>query len=78
MTNQTLATDPHLAARGVLVEINHPEMGRTRVMRQPWLFSDFPIELRPGPLMGQDNRYVLNTILALSPSECEELHEVLR
>ncbi len=66
MTNEVLAGDPHLAARGVFVEIEHPEIGRTRVMRQPWLFSDLDIEVRPGPLMGQDNDTVLDTILGLS------------
>ena len=66
MTNESLATDPHLAARDVFVDIEHPELGRTRVMRQPWLFSDLDIDLRHGPLMGQDNDYVLDTILGLS------------
>ena len=78
MTNESLATDPHLAARGVLTDIEHPELGRTRVMRQPWLFSDLDVELRHGPLMGQDNDYVLDTILGLSASERAELGEVLR
>ena len=69
MTNESLATDPHLAARRVFVDIDHPELGRTRVMRQPWLFSDLDVEIRHGPLMGQDNDYVLDTILGLSTSE---------
>jgi crotonobetainyl-CoA:carnitine CoA-transferase CaiB-like acyl-CoA transferase len=78
MTNESLATDPHLAARAVFVDIEHPDTGRTRVMRQPWLFSDFDIDLRHGPLMGQDNDYVLDTILGLSTSERAELEDVLR
>jgi crotonobetainyl-CoA:carnitine CoA-transferase CaiB-like acyl-CoA transferase len=78
MTNASLATDPHLAARNVFADIEHPEIGRTRVMRQPWLFSDFDFDLRHGPLMGQDNDYVLETILGLSTSERAELEDVLR
>jgi crotonobetainyl-CoA:carnitine CoA-transferase CaiB-like acyl-CoA transferase len=78
MTNETLAADPHLAARGVFVEIEHPEIGRTRVMRQPWLFSNLDIDIRHGPLMGHDNDTILDTILALSASEREQLGEVLR
>jgi crotonobetainyl-CoA:carnitine CoA-transferase CaiB-like acyl-CoA transferase len=78
MTNETLATDPHLAARAVFVDIEHPEIGRTRVMRQPWLFSDLEVNIRHGPLMGQDNDYVLGTILGLPARERQSLEEVLR
>jgi crotonobetainyl-CoA:carnitine CoA-transferase CaiB-like acyl-CoA transferase len=78
MTNEALASDPHLAARGVFVDLEHPELGRTRVMRPPWIFSDLDIELRPGPLMGQDNDHVLDTILRVSTCERGELTEVLR
>ncbi len=78
MTNEMLAGDPHLAARGVLVEIDHPEIGRTRVMRQPWLYSDLDIDLRHGPLIGQDNDYVLDRIIGLSPDERADLAEALR
>jgi CoA:oxalate CoA-transferase len=78
MTNASLATDPHLSARNVFIDIEHPELGRTRVMRQPWLFSDLDIEIRHGPLLGQDNDYVLDTILGISTNERAALEEVLR
>ena len=32
MANETLAVEPHVAPRGAFVEIEHPELGRTRVM----------------------------------------------
>jgi len=47
-------------------------------MRPPWIFSDLDIELRPGPLMGQDNDHVLDTILRVSTRERAQLTEVLR
>jgi hypothetical protein len=47
-------------------------------MRQPWLFSDFDVDLRHGPLMGQDIDDVLGTILGLPTDERAELGEVLR
>jgi len=78
MTNESLATYPHITARKVFADIEHPEIGRTRVMRQPWLFSDFDIAIRHGPLMGQDNDHVLDTILGLSTSERADLEDVLR
>ena len=78
MTNESLASDPHLITRGVFVEIDHPEIGRVRVMRQPWLFSDLAFDVRPGPLLGQDNDHVLGHILGLTMNERAELNEVLR
>jgi crotonobetainyl-CoA:carnitine CoA-transferase CaiB-like acyl-CoA transferase len=77
MTNEALAGDPHVAARGVFVDVEHPEIGRTRVMRAPWLFSDLQCVPRHGPLIGQDNDYVLGTLLGLSPDERARLSEVL-
>ena len=78
MTNESLATDPHLAARGVFVDIEHPEIGRTRVMRRRGSSPTSTSSLRHGPLIGQDNDYVLDTILGLSTSERRRLEEVLR
>jgi crotonobetainyl-CoA:carnitine CoA-transferase CaiB-like acyl-CoA transferase len=76
MTNEALATDGHLAARGVFVDIDHPEIGRARVMRAPWLWSDLECLLHHGPLMGQDNTYVLEALLGMSPAERDQLAEV--
>ena len=77
MTNDALSRDPHLAARGVFVEIEHPEIGRTVVMRAPWLFSDLKVVPTHGPLIGRDNGDVLRTLLGLSEVECAQLSEVL-
>jgi crotonobetainyl-CoA:carnitine CoA-transferase CaiB-like acyl-CoA transferase len=77
MTNEALSGDPHLVSRGVFVDIEHPEIGRTVVMRAPWLFSDLEVELTHGPLIGHDNDHVLRTLLGLSEAECAQLREVL-
>jgi crotonobetainyl-CoA:carnitine CoA-transferase CaiB-like acyl-CoA transferase len=78
MTNEALASDPHLIDRKVFVDLVHPEIGPTRVMRAPWLFSDLSCDLRHGPLIGQDNEYVLKTLLGIPPDEIAQLLEVLR
>jgi crotonobetainyl-CoA:carnitine CoA-transferase CaiB-like acyl-CoA transferase len=78
-TNAQLADDPHLAARGVFVDVDHPVIGRCRVMRAPWLFSDFECTIdRPGPLLGQDNAVVLEHLLGIPAEEHADLAEVLR
>ncbi len=77
-TNDASASDPHLDAREVFVDLDHPAIGRTRVMREPWRFSDLPVTLRPAPLLGQDNGHVLGNILGLRPEEQAALQDVLR
>ncbi len=77
MTNEMLASDPHLAERNVFVEINHPEIGRSVVMRPPWRFSGLEFELRHGPLIGEHNDEVLTGILGLGAHERHSLNEVL-
>jgi benzylsuccinate CoA-transferase BbsF subunit len=79
LTNAQLVADPHLAARGVFVTVEHPVIGSTRVMRAPWLLANTPCEItRHGPLLGQDNAYVLGELLGMSRAEQEDVAAVLR
>ncbi len=79
MTNAALSTDPHLAARRVFVEVDHPEIGVTKVMRAPWLFSHALCEIhRHGPLLGQDNEFVLeDELLGMGPDRRTRLVGVM-
>jgi hypothetical protein len=48
-------------------------------MRAPWLFSETRCDIRRhGPLLGQDNGFVLEQLLALPAERHGELAEVLR
>jgi len=78
-TNAQLARDPHLSARGVFTEVVHPVIGVHRLMRAPWIFADAGVcsIRRPGPLLGQDNEYVLREVLQLSDADCAACKEVL-
>ncbi len=67
------AADPHLKARGAFVTVDHPELGELELVGAPWKMSGAQAELRPTPLLGQDNEYVLQELLGLSPDEVEEL-----
>jgi benzylsuccinate CoA-transferase BbsF subunit len=79
MNGRSLAADPHLAARGVFVEVFHPELGVQKVMRAPWLFDGASCEIRRhGPLLGQDTEFVLDEILGLGAGSRDELAEALR
>ena len=65
--------DPHLRARGALVEVESPEVGRREFAGAPWIMSDCDVDPRPAPLLGEHNGYVFRQILGMDEPEIEEL-----
>ena len=52
--------DPQVAAREMVIEVDHPRAGRTRALGMPVKFSDARADLtRPAPLLGQHSREIL-------------------
>jgi benzylsuccinate CoA-transferase BbsF subunit len=68
-----LYADPHLAARGAFVQVDHPELGELKLVAPPWQIADQPRQGRCAPCLGQDNVEVLRDLLGLDPSEIESL-----
>ncbi len=55
--------NPHIKARNVLQEINHPVMGKTPAVRNPVLFdANSPTIRRPAPLLGQHSAEILREL----------------
>jgi crotonobetainyl-CoA:carnitine CoA-transferase CaiB-like acyl-CoA transferase len=55
-----MLADPQVAAREMVIEVDHPRAGRTRALGMPVKFSDARADLtRPAPLLGQHSREVL-------------------
>lgn len=55
--------DPHIKARNVLQEIEHPVMGKTPAVRNPVLFDANSPTLRlPAPLLGQHSAQILREL----------------
>jgi crotonobetainyl-CoA:carnitine CoA-transferase CaiB-like acyl-CoA transferase len=54
--------NPHFAARGFVVEVEHPELGRTvRYPGAPYRFNKTPWQIRRrAPLLGEDNDSVFS------------------
>ena len=70
----SIASDPQVRARGFIQQVEHPALGRRRVVGAPWRFSHDGVGIRsPAPLLGQHNDYVLGEILGLPPHEIERL-----
>jgi len=69
-----LLANPHVAARGYFVELEHAEVGKRRHLGIPWKMSRTPCEIRrPAPLFGQDTDYVLEEVVGLSRDEITAL-----
>lgn len=65
-----LCADPHLADRGFLAEADHPFIGPLRYPGVPLRFERTPARAeRTAPLLGEDNDYVLRSVLGLSAAE---------
>ena len=76
MSNKDLATNPHLQARGYLVQKEHPEVGKRIHAGIPWQMSGTPCEVRAAaPLRGQHTDEVLQGILGLSAAEVQKLQD---
>ena len=68
--------DEQVAARNMIVELEHPVAGRQTVANSPLRFSATPVELRgPAPLLGQHTEEVLSGVLGLTEGEMEELRD---
>ncbi len=58
-----LFDDPHVKARNVLQEIEHPVMGKMQAVRNPVLFdADGPSIRRAAPLLGQHSAEILREL----------------
>jgi formyl-CoA transferase len=75
-TTREVVNDPHLMARQMWVDVEHPRRGKTRVPRSPIrLHGSLPATVeRPAPLLGQDTDRVLAELLDLQASELAALH----
>ena len=76
-TAREVATDPHLTARGVWTDVEHPRRGKTRVPRSPIrLHGAAPGAVeRRAPMLGEDTDRVLSELLGLTADQLSQLHE---
>jgi formyl-CoA transferase len=65
---------PHIRARGMITEVEHPVFGRMEITNTPFVFSETPREVQgPAPLIGQHNATILRTHLGYSAAEIARL-----
>ena len=65
-----IAADPHVAERGYLEEISHPQAGTYAYPGLPWHMSDIDRAIRtPAPTLGEHNGRVFGELLGMSDQE---------
>jgi CoA:oxalate CoA-transferase len=68
------ATMPQVAARSMIVEVDHPKLGPVRLVNHPLKFSRTAATIQgPPPSVGQDTRRVLKDIGGLDDATIERL-----
>jgi len=68
-----LLHDPHYRARKTYVEVTHPLGFRETIYGSYVKTSAFEADIRPGPVIGQDNERVFKEILSMSGERYEQL-----
>lgn len=69
-----VASSEQIAARNMVVSIEHPTLGTLRIPGNPIKMEKSPPSIRKAPpLIGEDNAYVYRQVLGFSESEVEHL-----
>ena len=75
-TLREVLDDPHLRARGMIHDIDHPEWGKLVVMRSPIHYGGVKQpEYRPSAALGADIKAILGDELKISDDEIAKLRE---
>jgi benzylsuccinate CoA-transferase BbsF subunit len=76
MSAEALYNDPHLRQREVFMEVDHPVIGKDRVVAPPWKLSETPAQIHShAPLLGQNNEDIFCGLLGMAPGEIKALEE---
>ncbi len=75
-TIDQVASDPQIAARDMIVDVNHAEAGTFRVVNTPFKFSRTPCgPERASPDLGEHTQDVLSQLLGMTNEKISELRD---
>ena len=71
---EQICNAPHIKARNMLLEVNHPVSGKVKIPGNPVKLSDTPIIIeKTAPLLGEHNSEILTSLLGLTGEEVNGL-----
>ena len=70
-----LIEDESLVARGVIVDVRHPERGSFKTVGCPLRLSDSPVEVEASPLLGEHTEQILAEVMGLDKAAVDKLRE---
>ncbi len=69
-----LFSDPHFLHRKVLTEVEHPKLGKIKMLNTPFRFSETPVEVSASPpLWGEHTKEILRDVLGYNESQIDRL-----
>ena len=73
-TIDQVARDPHVAERGMIAEVHHPDSGNFKVVNTPFKFSRTPCKVaKASPELGEHTDEVLGQLTGMTTEEISEL-----
>ncbi|MDY6827197.1 MAG: CoA transferase [Bacillota bacterium] len=74
LSAEEILSDPHVNARGLVTEVEHPVMGKKKVISPPWKLSETPANIwKASPVLGENNKEIFGSLLGMSEKEIEKL-----
>lgn len=76
-TIDQVAADPQVAAREMIIDVEHPQAGTFKIVNTPFKFSRTPGKAEGvSPDLGEHTREVLSQLLGMTPQEISELKDL--
>ncbi|MDO9534919.1 MAG: CoA transferase [Bacillota bacterium] len=73
LTNADLSEDPYLRKRGMMVEVEHPQLGPIVMPGFPLQMSASSVPVQPAPLLGEHNEEIYEGVLGITADELERM-----